>query len=62
MVNADHGPTVVLRSGAGDHLVRYTTALRQLSEMSIGRHAVIGGFAVMVRLGQPTGSPTTSTP
>jgi hypothetical protein len=50
MVNADREPTVVLRSGAGDHLVRYTTALRQLSEISIGRHAVIGGFAVMVRL------------
>ena len=49
MVNADHEPTVVLRSG-GHRLVRYTTALRQLSEMSIGRHAVIGGFAVMVRL------------
>jgi hypothetical protein len=50
MVNADRVPTVVLRFGAGDHLVRYTTALRQLSEISIGRYAVIGGFAVMVRL------------
>ena len=50
MVNADHEPIVVLRSGPGDHLVRYTAALRQLSEISIGRHAVIGGFAVMVRL------------
>jgi hypothetical protein len=50
MVNADHEPIVLLRSGAGDHLVRYTAALRQLSDMSIGRNAVIGGFAVMVRL------------
>ena len=50
MVNADRGPIVVLRSSAGDHLVRYTRALQQLSEISIGRHAVIGGFAVMVRL------------
>ena len=50
MVNADGEPTVILRSGSGDHLVRYTAALQQLSDISIGRHAVIGGFAVMVRL------------
>jgi hypothetical protein len=50
MVNADHEPIVVLRSGPGDHVGRYTAALRQLSEISIGRHAVVGGFAVMVRL------------
>lgn len=50
MVNADRPPTVILRSGAGDHLVRYTRTLQQLSDISIGRHALIGGFAVMVRL------------
>jgi hypothetical protein len=50
MVNAAEPPTVVLQSGAGDHLVRYTRALQQLSDMSIGRHALVGGFAVMVRL------------
>ncbi len=50
MVNGDGGPTVVLRSGVDDHLVRYTAALQRLSEISIGRTAVIGGFAVMVRL------------
>ena len=49
-MNADHHPTVVLRSGSGDHLVRYTRALQQISDTSIGRHALIGGFAVMVRL------------
>ncbi len=50
MVNGDVAPNVVLRSGANDHLVRYTAALQRLSDMSIGRHALIGGFAVMVRL------------
>ena len=50
MVNGDGGPTVILRSGVDDHLVRYTAALQRLSEISIGRNAVIGGFAVMVRL------------
>ncbi len=55
MVNADRESTVVLRSGAGDHLVRYTAALRQLSEMSIGRHAVIGGFGDGSSCGSPPG-------
>lgn len=50
MVNGDGGPTVILRSSVDDHLVRYTAALQRLSEISIGRNAVIGGFAVMVRL------------
>ena len=50
MVNDDVGPTVILRSGVDDHLVRYTAALQRLSNISIGRTAVIGGFAVMVRL------------
>ena len=50
MVNAAGYPTVVLHSGAGDHLVRYTHALQQLSDISIGRHALIGGFAVMIRV------------
>ena len=50
MVNGDGGPTVILRSGVDDHLVRYTAALQRLSNISIGRTAVIGGFAVMVRL------------
>ena len=46
----DDGPTVILRSGVDDHLVRSTAALQRLSNISIGRTAVIGGFAVMVRL------------
>jgi hypothetical protein len=50
VVNAEREPTVMLRSSPGDHLVRYTGALQQLSDISIGRHALIGGFAVMVRL------------
>ncbi len=50
VVTGDEGPMVILRSGVDDHLVRYTAALRRLSEISIGRTAVIGGFAVMVRL------------
>jgi hypothetical protein len=49
MVNSDREPTVILRSSAGDHLVRYTSALQQLSEIALGRHAVMGKFAVMVR-------------
>ena len=50
MVNGEGGPTVTLRSGVDDHLVRSTAALQRLSNISIGRTAVIGGFAVMVRL------------
>ena len=50
MVKGDGGPTVILRSGVEDHLVRYTAALQRLSDISIGRNAVIGGFAVMIRL------------
>lgn len=50
MVNEVRGEFVTLRSGPGGDLVRYTGALHRLSEISIGRHALIGGFAVMVRL------------
>jgi hypothetical protein len=49
MVNGDGGPNVLLRSGVDDHLVRCTAALQRLSNISIGRVAIIGGFAVMVR-------------
>ena len=50
MVKGDDAPTVMLRSGVKDHLVRYTAALQKLSNISIGRDAIIGGFAVMIRL------------
>ena len=43
-------PKVVLRSGADNQLVRYTSALQQLEEANIGAHAIVGGFAVMLRL------------
>ena len=49
MVN-DQPPPVVLQSFDGDHVVRYTRTLAQLSEIAIGRYALVGGFAVMVRL------------
>ena len=42
--------TVVLLSGPDDQLVRYTSALQQLEDANIGTHAIIGGFAVMLRL------------
>ena len=43
-------PKVVLLSGADNQLVRYTSALQQLEEANIGAHAIVGGFAVMLRL------------
>ena len=49
MVN-EHLSPVVLQASDGDHVVRYTRTLGQLSEVAIGRYALVGGFAVMVRL------------
>ena len=43
-------PTVVLASGADNHLLRYTAAIQQLEAANIGEHALVGGFAVMLRL------------
>ena len=43
-------PKVVLASGADNQLVRYTSALQQLEDANIGTHAIVGGFAVMLRL------------
>ena len=43
-------PKVVLASGADNQLVRYTSALQQLENANIGIHAIVGGFAVMLRL------------
>ena len=43
-------PTVVLASGPEDHLLRYTAAIQQLEAANIGKHALVGGFAVMLRL------------
>ena len=43
-------PKVVLLSGPDNQLVRYTSALQQLEDANIGTHAIVGGFAVMLRL------------
>lgn len=45
-----HARKVVLVSGADNQLVRYTTALQQLENANFGTHAIVGGFAVMLRL------------
>lgn len=43
-------PKVILLSGADNQLVHYTSALQQLEDANIGTHAIVGGFAVMLRL------------